>query len=93
MPGIYLKYHLAMFKNKKQIPEYQSLRTAEIAMFIKNWRLNEGLTQREFSKLADVHFNSVYNLEHQKGTNLLTLINCIDAMDGMTLSEFFAGMQ
>lgn len=82
-----------MFKNKKQIPEYQSLRTAEIAMFIKNWRLCEGLTQREFAKLADVHFNSVYNIEHQKGTNLITLMNCIDAMDGMTLSEFFAEMQ
>jgi transcriptional regulator with XRE-family HTH domain len=82
-----------MSNKKKQIPEYQRKRIEEvslfIALFIKNWRLNEGLSQREFAIIADVHFNSIYNIEHQKGTNLNTLINCIDAMDGMTLSEFF----
>jgi DNA-binding XRE family transcriptional regulator len=83
--------------SKKQIPEYQRNRIDEISLFIacfiKNYRLCEGLSQREFAKLADVHFNSVYNIEHQRSTNLNTLINCIDAMDGMTLSEFFSGMQ
>jgi hypothetical protein len=78
--------------SKKQIPEYQQLRIRQITLFITNWRLNEGLSQREFSKLANVHVNSIYNLERQRGLNLITLLNCIDAMEGMTLSEFFAGM-
>jgi DNA-binding XRE family transcriptional regulator len=83
--------------SKKQIPEYQSRRIEEvslfIALFIKNWRLNEGLSQREFAKLADVHYNSIFNIEHQKGTNLITVLKCIDAMDFMKVSEFFAGME
>jgi DNA-binding XRE family transcriptional regulator len=86
-----------MSKKKKQISEHQRKSTEEIRFyiknFIKNWRLNEGLTQREFSKLANVHVNSIYNLEHQRGTNLITLINCITAMDGMTVSEFFEFMK
>jgi hypothetical protein len=84
-----------MSKKKKQNSEHQSKRikrTEEIACFIKNWRLCEGLTQCEFAKLADIHVNSIYNLEHMKGANLITLMKCIDAMDGMILSEFFAGM-
>ena len=81
-----------MSNKKKQIPEHQHKHINEISLFIalyiKNYRLCEGLTQREFSKLADVHFNSVYNIEHQKGTNLNTVIKCIDAT-GLTFSEFF----
>jgi transcriptional regulator with XRE-family HTH domain len=78
--------------SKKEIQK-QSLRLRDIAGFIRNWRLNEGLSQREFSKLANVHVNSIYNLEHMRGSNLITLLKCIDAMDGMTLSEFFSGIE
>jgi transcriptional regulator with XRE-family HTH domain len=78
---------------KKQIPEHQKKRIQEISLFIKNWRQNESLSQLEFSKRANVHFNSVYNLEKMKESSLITLLNCIDAMEGMTLSEFFAGME
>ena len=94
--GIYSEYHLYMSKKQNQYSN-QEKRINEISLYIslyvKNWRMNEGLTQREFSKLADIHVNSIYNLEHQKGINILTLIKCIDAMDGMTVSEFFAGME
>lgn len=79
---------------KKQIPEHQLTRIREINLFIKNWRLNEGLSQKEFSELANVHVNSIYNLENQKYSNtpnLITLLNCIDAT-GLTLSQFFEGM-
>jgi len=76
--------------SNKEIQNHQDLRIKEITVFIKNWRLNEGLSQREFSKLADVHVNSIYNLERQRGSNLITLLKCIDAMEGMTLSEFFS---
>ena len=79
--------------SKKQIPENQRKRIDEITMFIKNWRINEGLSQREFSKLADVHVNSIYNLERQRGSNLITILKCISAMDNMTLSEFFSEIE
>lgn len=81
--------------SKNQVNELQEIRLNEIRSFIKNWRMNEGLSQREFSKLANIHFNSIYNLERQKGksTNLITILKCIDAMDGMTVSQFFEGIE
>jgi len=73
--------------------KYRPKRIEEISLFIKNWRLNEGLTQTEFSKKAGIHVNSLYNIERRKIPNLITLLNCIDAMDSMTLSEFFEEME
>ena len=81
-----------MQKLEKLIPNNHHKRLEEISLFIKNWRISEGLTQPDFSKLADIHANSVYNIEHQKNITLLTLLNCIDAT-GLTLSQFFEGME
>ena len=77
---------------EKLIPNHHYKRLEEISMFLKNWRINEGMTQPDFSKIAEIHTNSVYNLEHQKNITLLTLLNCIDAT-GMTLAQFFEGME
>ena len=79
--------------SKREIQNHQNSQIKEITLFIKNWRINEGLSQREFSKLANVHVNSICNLEHQRGSNLITLLKCIYAMDGMTLSEFFSEIE
>jgi transcriptional regulator with XRE-family HTH domain len=64
----------------------------EISLFIKNWRINESLTMSDFGKLAGVHTNSVYNLEHKKNVTVSTLLRCIYAT-GLTLSQFFQGME
>lgn len=80
--------------SKKQIPEHQRKRKEQISLLIKNWRLCEGLTQHQYSKLADVHVNTIQKFEkHSINISVLTLFSIIDAMDGMTLSEFFAGME
>jgi transcriptional regulator with XRE-family HTH domain len=79
--------------SKREIQNHQNLQIKEITLFIKNWRINEGLSQREFSKLANVHVNSISNLERQMGSNLITILKCIRAMDNMTLSEFFTGIE
>jgi len=54
--------------------------------------LNEGLTQREFSELAGIHYNSTHNIEHYKLYSVLTLLKSVDAT-GLTLGEFFEGME
>ena len=82
-----------MSKKKKQLADHQQKRLEEISLFVKNWRINEGLTQNDLSKLAEMHPNSIYNLEHMRGSTLITLFKCIDAMDGMTLSEFFSEIE
>lgn len=78
--------------SKKSIPKSQIKRIEELSLFIKNWRIGEGLSQREFSELAEIHPNSVYHIENQRLYNIVTLLKCIDAT-GLTVSEFFDGME
>lgn len=79
---------------KQPIPEYQEKRIEEIRLFIKNYRINDGLTQSEYSEIADVHVNSLQRFEkgNLKNIKLLTLFNLIDATS-MSLSEFFQTME
>jgi DNA-binding XRE family transcriptional regulator len=79
--------------SKIQNSETHSKRIEEISLFLKNWRINEGLTQLEFSKSAEVHTNTIQNIESCRNMSLITLLKCIDAMDGMTLSEFFSEIE
>ena len=88
--SIYLKDTRRMKSNP--IPDQQRKRNDEIRMFVKNYRINDGITQREFGEMAEIHTNTLQNLESGKNITLLTLFGCIDAM-GMTLSEFFEGLE
>jgi DNA-binding XRE family transcriptional regulator len=78
--------------HRKLIPDHHIKRYDEIRMFIKNYRVNDGLTQRDFGNMAEIHTNTLQNLESGKNITLLTLFGCIDAM-GMTISEFFEGLE
>ena len=80
--------------SKKQIPENHRKRIEFINLFVKNWRLNQVLTQREFSEIADIHVNTLQKFEkNNSNISILTLFSILDAMEGMTLSEFFSGME
>ena len=80
--------------HKQPIPEYQEKRIEEIRLFIKNYRINDGLSQSEYSEIADVHVNSLQRFEkgNLKNIKLLTLLSLIDATE-MSLSEFFQTME
>jgi len=83
--------------NKNEIPKHQIKRIEEIGLFLKNWRLNEGMSQREFSEMAGIHPNSLYFIECSAKNNLrlyniLTLLKCISAT-GLTVSQFFDEME
>jgi len=73
--------------HKKLIPEYQEKRIEEIQLLIKNYRINDGLSQSEYSEIADVHVNSLQRFEkgNLKNIKLLTLLSLIDATE-MSLS-------
>jgi transcriptional regulator with XRE-family HTH domain len=79
--------------SEKELPYQQRKRIEEISSLVRNWRLGEGLSQKQFAKLANLHANSIYNIEHQCVVNIITLLKCISAMNDTTLSEFFAGMR
>lgn len=72
--------------------EYQIEKINEIGLFIKNWRINEGYSQIEFSRIANKHANTISHIESGKNTTVLTLLDCLIAME-MTVSEFFELMK
>lgn len=79
--------------SKRKIPECHLKRFEEITGFVRNFRLNERLTQSVFSKMSETHVNTLQRFETcDKNITLVTLFNFIDAMD-MTLGEFFEGME
>ena len=78
--------------SKKQNHENQIERMKEISTLIKNWRINDMISQNEFGSMADTHANTVRNLEAGKNVTVLTLFNCIDAL-GVTVAEFFEGIK
>jgi len=79
--------------SKRKIPEYHLKRFEEITGFIRNYRINDGLTQAEFSNMSETHVNTIQRFEvGDKNITLVTLFNFIDAID-MTLGEFFEGME
>ena len=78
-------------QRKKELPYHQQKRLSEIGSFIKNWRLNEGLSQEEFAHLAEIHPNTILNINNNS-ISLITLLKCIDAME-LTPSQFFDGIE
>ena len=79
-----------MSRNVKTIPKPCDAYLERISLFLKNWRIGGGLSQREFSELAETHRNSIYHIENTKtkSYNILTLLKCINAT-GLTVSQFF----
>lgn len=62
-----------------------------MGLLIKNFRLNDGLTREDLSRLSGLHKNTIANIEHVKGRNgynINSLIQCLDALD-IPLKEFF----
>ncbi len=96
----YIKIHIALylfetiFMHTTTLPDYQEKRIENIRLVIRNYRINDGLTQAKFSELADVHVNSLQRFEkgNLKNIKLLTLLNFIEATS-MSLSEFFQSIE
>lgn len=76
---------------KKKNPD-QDTRITEISQFIRNWRINDQISQNDLASIAETHANTVYNLETGKNVTLRTLLNCADAL-GITLSDLFDGIE
>ena len=78
-----------MSRKEKTVPEPYNAYLEKISMFLKNWRIGEGLSQQEFGELAETHRNSIYHIEktyNTKAYNILTLLKCSNAT-GLTVSQ------
>jgi transcriptional regulator with XRE-family HTH domain len=65
----------------KTIP-YQNLKRLEfLSTFLRELRLNSGMTQQEISQQINLHRNSIIRAENAKNITLLSLFELADALD------------
>lgn len=76
---------------KKKNPD-QGNRIKAISQFIRNWRINDQLSQHDLARMADTHINTIRNLESGKNITVRTLFNCLDAL-GITILDCFNGIR
>ena len=58
--------------SKRKIPEYHLKRVEEITGFVRNYRINERLSQTEFSNISETHVNTIQRFE--VGDKNITLV-------------------
>lgn len=75
----------------KDYMEHHDEQLEYIATAIRSYRYNNGYTQEDLCELADIHPNTLSNIENCHGYNIGTLLSIIDAT-GLSLSEFFWGV-
>lgn len=65
----------------KPIPEQHLKRFEYVSIFLRELRLNSGLTQEELSQQMNLHRNSIIRVEKAKNITLLSLFELADALD------------
>jgi len=68
-----------MYKNK--IEDHNQKRLEAIAMFLKEFRINSGLTQEELSQYSSPHRNTIVRAENARNISLLKLFEILDALE------------
>ncbi len=67
--------------NSKPILISNSKRLKYIGNFLKNYRLNEGITQSEMSEGTKFHRNTIHHIESGKNITLTTLFDICDYLE------------
>ena len=65
----------------KPISDQNIRRLEYLSIYLRELRLNEGLTQEELSQQMNLHRNSIIRAENCKNITLLSLFELIDALD------------
>jgi len=71
---------------KKTISPQNQLRLESIASYLRELRINEGLTQKEVD--CGIHPNSISNIENAKPCSILSIFLLCDQYD-IKISELF----
>jgi transcriptional regulator with XRE-family HTH domain len=65
----------------KTIPEHNLRRLEYLSTFLRELRLNSGLTQEELSQQTHFHRNSIIRAEKAKNITILSLFELADAFE------------
>jgi transcriptional regulator with XRE-family HTH domain len=75
-----------MKKEKKEDPKTEKLdeshQLQQLALFIKELRFSQGMSQKELARIADVHYRTIQNIECGKQNyTIRNLINVVSVFD------------
>ena len=87
--SIYLK-HQPMIK--KTYPDEYHKKLEGIAGLIREYRINSGYTQMEFSEYLDLHRNTLSRAENGQNITLLSLLELADTL-GVDLVDLFVDIK
>jgi len=59
-----------------------------VSNLLRNYRINEGISQQELSEHTNLHYNTIYRLEQGLPVSFLTLLRVTEALD-FPLRELF----
>lgn len=76
----------------KPISQQHLKRLEYLSIFLRELRLNEGLTQEELSQQMQLHRNTVIRAENAENLTLLTLFELVDALN-ISPKELFTDME
>lgn len=77
---------------KKLISDQNTRRLEYLSTFLRELRINEGLTQEELSQQINLHRNSIIRAENAKNLTLISLFELADALD-ISPKELFLEME
>lgn len=78
--------------NTKTISEQNLKRLKYIGIFLKNLRMNDGLTQQEVGMQTNLHRNTIHRVENSKNITLLSLMELCDYYN-ISLAELFFDLE
>ena len=78
--------------SSKPIPEHHKKKLDIIATYLRELRLNEGLTQKELSQIMNLHRNTVIRAENAKNLTLLSVFELADALD-ININQLFQDIE
>jgi len=67
--------------SNKPITDQNLKRLENLSIFLRELRLNEGLTQRELSQNLNLHRNTIHRAENARNITLLSLFELADALE------------
>lgn len=80
--------------SKNIIEDHNKKRLQAVAMFLKEFRINSGLTQQEISQssLLSPHRNTIVRIENAKNISLLKLFEILDSL-GLEPRDLFQDVE
>jgi transcriptional regulator with XRE-family HTH domain len=78
--------------SKKSISQSHFKRLEYLSIFLRELRINEGLTQQELSQQMNIHRNTIIRAEKAENLTLISIFELVDALD-ISLKELFQDIE